>query len=329
MAPFIHTLRHEIELAGPVHAQWKLRTSFQAGATSTIRRYHGETSRHRARARKVLETLAFAGMQGDGRLRFRGRVEGAARGMDRVADVDAAPVLNGVRQLIGSAGHPVRYRILDDRVHAVLADMVEGLADRSAHVGLAGRSVPDLQVLCRALPSPAPGRRTILVCCDPGVDVLQVVDVRGPVFEHLHRGLDNAVLERVVLAYELAAIEGLDSLLHPAASSDAVALRSQAGAFRAFDLCRGLAIPSDDLPRVFHILRLASLAYIGDRWSDLRRWLMENPVKTRAPHAANVPWDKRVLYRVYDGWLRLFRKDSWNDLLAGRGDDDFEWNPET
>jgi len=125
---------------------------------------------------------------------------------------------------------------------------------------------------------------------------------------------DNQLLERVTFAYELAAIDGLDALNHPTTPTNATAVIAQAGAFKAFELCRSLPIPVGDLERVFHILRLASLAYIGDRWSDLRRWLVENHEKTAAPHAANVAWDKRVLYRVYEGWLRLFRKDSWNDL---------------
>jgi hypothetical protein len=125
---------------------------------------------------------------------------------------------------------------------------------------------------------------------------------------------DDQLLERATLAYELAAIDGPDALNHPTASTNTAGVIAQAGAFRAFELCRSLAIPEGDLERVFHILRLASLAYIGDRWSDLRRWLIENRERTAAPHAANLHWDKRVLYRVYEGWLRLFRKDSWNDL---------------
>jgi superfamily II DNA/RNA helicase len=125
---------------------------------------------------------------------------------------------------------------------------------------------------------------------------------------------DEGLLERLAGAYEVAAAEGLDALLHTSPQRQVLATQAQAGAFRAFEIRRVLPIPNRDLDRVFHVLHLASLAYAGDRWSDLRRWLFDHKEETAAPNAANVSWDSRVLFRVYDGWLRLFRKDSWNDL---------------
>ena len=126
--------------------------------------------------------------------------------------------------------------------------------------------------------------------------------------------IDGDLLERLATAYEVAAAEGLDALLHPSPQREELTTQAQAGAFRAFELRRVLPVPSADLERIFHILHLASLAYAADRWTDLRRWLLIHKEETAAPNAANVSWDKRVLFRVYDGWLRLFRKDSWNDL---------------
>ena len=29
---------------------------------------------------------------------------------------------------------------------------------------------------------------------------------------------------------------------------------------------------------------------------------------------ADVPWDRRLLYRLFDCWVRLFRKEGWEDL---------------
>lgn len=130
----------------------------------------------------------------------------------------------------------------------------------------------------------------------------------------IERPTDGDLLERLAIAYEVAAAEGLDALLHPSPQRQLLATQAQAGAFRAFELRRVFPIPDGDSERVFHVLHLASLAYAGDRWVDLRRWLFDHREKTSAPSAANVSWDKRLLFRVYDGWLRLFRKDSWNDL---------------
>lgn len=132
---------------------------------------------------------------------------------------------------------------------------------------------------------------------------------------------DDDLLERLATAYEIAAAEGLDALLYRGHRGERQTLADQAraGAYRAFDLRRVIPVPANDLDRVFHILHLASLAYTGDRWVDLRRWLIDHPEHIQTPNAANVPWDKRVLFQIYEGWLRLFRKDSWNDLhgIAG------------
>ncbi len=132
--------------------------------------------------------------------------------------------------------------------------------------------------------------------------------------DFVERPTDADVLERLAGAYEVAAVEGLDALLYPSPERQSLVMQAQAGAFRAFELRRTLPIPTEDSERVFHVLHLAALAYAGDRWADLRRWLLDHREFTVAPNAANVPWDKRVLFRMYDGWLRLFRKDSWNDL---------------
>ncbi len=137
----------------------------------------------------------------------------------------------------------------------------------------------------------------------------------------VEQGSDEDLLERLATAYEIAAAEGLDALLHRGHTRErqGLATQAQAGAFRAFELRRVLLIPASDLERIFHILRLSSLAYAGDRWADLRRWFFEHREETQAPNAANLPWDKRVLCQVYEAWLRLFRKDTWNDLYGIAG----------
>lgn len=127
---------------------------------------------------------------------------------------------------------------------------------------------------------------------------------------------DQELLERVATAYELAAIEGLNALLHPATNAENLNLReiAQAGAHRAFGLYRVIPAPSEDEARLFHVLHLAGLAYCGDRWTDLRRWFDEQTLATKIPSVADVSWDKRLLYRLFDCWIRLLRKNRWDDL---------------
>lgn len=127
---------------------------------------------------------------------------------------------------------------------------------------------------------------------------------------------DTANLQKVAMAYELAAIEGIDALLHPGTDAQSAQLReqAQAGAFRAYELLRVLPAPADDHGRVFHVLHHGALAYCSDRWTDLRRWLKENPALAVPPSVASVTWDHRILFRLYDCWIRLFRKNQWDDL---------------
>ena len=123
-------------------------------------------------------------------------------------------------------------------------------------------------------------------------------------------------LERVAAAYELAAIEGLSFLLHPAKNEESEKMKetSQAGAYRAFGLYRVLSLPSSDDQRLFHVLHLSGLAYCGERWTDLRRWFRDVPTAISVPAVADANWDKRLLYRLFDCWVRLLRKESWDDL---------------
>ena len=125
---------------------------------------------------------------------------------------------------------------------------------------------------------------------------------------------DEELLDRLSLAYEVAATEGLDALLHPATDNRELQLQTHAGAWRAFELRRLLELPEDTDAKIFHVLHLASLAYCGDRWTDLRRWMKENRKGLKAPSVVNQPWDKRILYRLFACWVRLLRKNSWDDL---------------
>lgn len=127
---------------------------------------------------------------------------------------------------------------------------------------------------------------------------------------------DPALVERVAFAYELAAIDGLQAFLYP--SGEEVDLRkrsqTQAGTFQAYALRRTLPIPSGAEERIFHILHLSGLAYCGDQWTDLRRWLKDHHREVTSPSAADATWDRRVLYRLFDCWVRLLRKQGWDDV---------------
>ncbi len=125
---------------------------------------------------------------------------------------------------------------------------------------------------------------------------------------------DEPFLERVALAFEMAAIEGLDELSRPSGENTLLRDQAIAASFRAFDIRRLLPVPSDTLDRLFFVLQLSAVAYCGDRWADLRRWYKDHDTFLEAPSVADVSWDHRLLYRLFDCWVRLFRKEGWDDL---------------
>lgn len=86
------------------------------------------------------------------------------------------------------------------------------------------------------------------------------------------------------------------------------------GAFQCFKLSQVLPIPEQPEKSILHVLHLAGVAYAADRWNDLRRWIRDQGDDIAAPSAATVEWDKRLLFRLYECWLRLHRKRDWDDL---------------
>lgn len=128
------------------------------------------------------------------------------------------------------------------------------------------------------------------------------------------RPSDDDLLRRLALAYEMAAIEGLPSFLNLSQIEDSLRNQCVAGAWRTFELRRLFAVPESIEERIFHVLHLAALAYCGDRWSDIRRWFSENPEAIAEPSVADQPWHSRLLYRLFDCWVRLLRKKGWDDL---------------
>lgn len=128
------------------------------------------------------------------------------------------------------------------------------------------------------------------------------------------RSLDTSLIERVLAAYEIAALEGLRELSSSSESDSEGASSSQAAAYIAFSLARCLPIPQLDNERIFTVLRVSSIAYCGDRWSDIREYYKANAGAVKVAVRIPEQWGNRILHRLFDCWLRLFRKDGWADL---------------
>ena len=147
------------------------------------------------------------------------------------------------------------------------------------------------------------------------------------VFSFAVKEEDIPFLERIALAYEMAAIEGLDELSRPSGENRTLRDQAELASYKAFDIRRLMPVPEETNDRLFFVLQLSALSYCGDRWSDLRRWYKDNESALAVPSVASVSWDRRLLYKLFDCWVRLFRKNGWDDLdrireiIAGLRDD--------
>lgn len=127
---------------------------------------------------------------------------------------------------------------------------------------------------------------------------------------------DSDVLGRVSLVYQVAATEGLDALASESSSDASKRELTMAACHRAFGLLRVKPCPEPTRERLMHVFEVSALACCGERWSELRGWYRENEQIVQVPEVDGVPWDRRLLYRIFDCWVRMFRKDSPRDLAA-------------
>jgi hypothetical protein len=83
-------------------------------------------------------------------------------------------------------------------------------------------------------------------------------------------------------------------------------------ASQTFQIARTLPWPEDPVDAGKWLVRLGSLAVLGDRAADLRRLLSEREIPALPTDAPD--WGKRVWSSILDIWIRLLRKRGWDDL---------------
>jgi len=88
----------------------------------------------------------------------------------------------------------------------------------------------------------------------------------------------------------------------------------RAAAAETFQIARTLTWPEGPVAAADWLVRLGCLAVLGDRSADFRRIVTE--VELPALPLDSPDWGVRVWSSVLDVWLRLLRKQGWNDLDA-------------
>lgn len=125
---------------------------------------------------------------------------------------------------------------------------------------------------------------------------------------------DEFLLEKVALAYEIAAIEGLKELGCPTGGNPEIRSQTMAAAHRTFGIRRLLPVPKNTCDRMYFVLHLSAFAICGERWSDLRCWYKEQEKALAVPGIAGAEWDHGLLCCLFDCWIRLFRNEARGDL---------------
>ena len=86
----------------------------------------------------------------------------------------------------------------------------------------------------------------------------------------------------------------------------------RAASAQAFQVCRAIPLPPEPVEAAEWLLRLSCMAILGDRGADIRRFLGDHGLPALPVNSDD--WGRRVWATTLDIWLRLVRKDGWDDL---------------
>ena len=84
----------------------------------------------------------------------------------------------------------------------------------------------------------------------------------------------------------------------------------------AFDIRRVLDLGETENARLKGAVHLAAVGVLGDRSTDIRRYLNENQWPVPELNIKDAEWPKLIMVRVTDAFLRVVRKKNWDDLRA-------------
>jgi len=116
------------------------------------------------------------------------------------------------------------------------------------------------------------------------------------------------ILKKVLDVYELTAID-----LWPSNNKDKKE-KFILICKRCADIYQILPIPENDIDKIKHVLKFVAFSYLGEKWEDGRRFLIEHKDIWNVKQGENKDWDIKLFTSLYKGVLFLIRKNSWQDL---------------
>ncbi|WP_191566575.1 DEAD/DEAH box helicase [Metabacillus idriensis] len=122
---------------------------------------------------------------------------------------------------------------------------------------------------------------------------------------------DNALIQNVLDVLELVIIELQGEKLE----KDEQRAMFYEVCQTAFILIRALPIPQNEVEKIKYVYKLITYSYLGQRWQDGRRFLIENE-NVWSVNTDDREWDLRLFKNIYMAFLHLVRKSNWDDLTC-------------
>lgn len=81
-----------------------------------------------------------------------------------------------------------------------------------------------------------------------------------------------------------------------------------------FKFSQILPIPKEPIPKIKHTLKLITFSYLGEKWEDMKRFLIENEESLIVEIKEARNWEEKIYFQIYMSIFYLIRKKSWKDL---------------
>ncbi len=124
---------------------------------------------------------------------------------------------------------------------------------------------------------------------------------------------DLSIIKNTVRIHELAIVTLWKFALDK--SSDNLEQRNELRELckNCFDLLGILPIPKTTIQKMRHVLKLITYSYLGDKWEDMKRILLNNSEIWELDYDSN-DWDMELFATIYTAILHLIRKEKLEDL---------------
>ena len=121
------------------------------------------------------------------------------------------------------------------------------------------------------------------------------------------------LIKDVIEVYELAIIELWKYAFDKSSTNHAKKTDFHNCCKECFNLLQVLPIPDKSTLKIKHILKLLTFAYLGEKWEDMRRILVENTDIWNLNDTSS-DWNTKLFSTIYLAILHLTRKETWQDL---------------